>query len=158
MGRLTRTAAGYFKPRSHEGSDSYRLVERFSRGIFQSTLPRGERPKWAGLPGQRPDISIHAPTRGATLWFWKCLYQWFISIHAPTRGATTGISKQALSAWNFNPRSHEGSDFNSLYEWCGTQYFNPRSHEGSDCAASVSLPHSSVISIHAPTRGATGLE
>ncbi len=33
-------------------------------------------------------ISIHAPTRGATVGDAICLYELIISIHAPTRGAT----------------------------------------------------------------------
>ena len=102
--------------------------------IFQSTLPRGER--------LRCNISI------------KMLY-------------------------NFNPRSHEGSDSLRhsltvhLLEFQSTlprgerlispprkednTHFNPRSHEGSD---SLYLYNklSRLISIHAPTRGATGKE
>ena len=35
---------GYFNPRSREGSDSQVLVNYQVSGIFQSTLPRGERP------------------------------------------------------------------------------------------------------------------
>ena len=40
---------------------------------------------YAGLPGK---ISIHAPTRGATLFQLAGLQLIRISIHAPTRGAT----------------------------------------------------------------------
>ena len=81
-----------------------------SISIFQSTLPREERPKFSDFfpilliyfnprSHERSDvlqksnilyiiISIHAPTRGATL-LQLCTKQLFsISIHAPTRGAT----------------------------------------------------------------------
>ena len=51
------------------GATSYRLVERFSRGIFQSTLPRGERQNSGRLGWVKSGISIHAPTRGATRLF-----------------------------------------------------------------------------------------
>ena len=58
--------------------------------------------------------------------------QFIISIHAPTRGATQTDRIRDRQSYNFNPRSHEGSDYNvQLY------------------AAAV------TISIHAPTRGAT---
>ena len=120
-----------------------------------------------------------------------------ISIHAPTRGATIDVLLNSASAQfqstlprgerhitgattcsrlNFNPRSHEGSDMIAPYDWQLLQVFqstlprgerhkrplffvceanfNPRSHEGSDQTLS-SVRCSPQISIHAPTRGAT---
>ena len=99
-----------FNPRSHEGSDDVTLktpllhsaisIHAPTRGatlqdcfeallrIFQSTLPRGERLAVAGA-------------------FVKDL---FISIHAPTRGATQSTPGNSNRSYNFNPRSHEGSD------------------------------------------------
>ena len=78
------------------------------------------------------DISIHAPTRGATRFYatYFLVIRDFnprshegsdaeakratdtevISIHAPTRGATVPNNIQHISVGNFNPRSHEGSD------------------------------------------------
>ena len=80
------------------------------------------------------DISIHAPTRGATE-NCKCSEcPLTISIHAPTRGATVGlpqnmtdlilfqstllqeerprVSQQQFASWDyFNPRSYKRSDF-----------------------------------------------
>ena len=123
-------------------------------------------------------ISIHAPTRGAT----------GLSVHQSTcrkfqstlpRGERPGRRASERSSNNFNPRSHEGSDsvaqatdlphahFNPRSHegsdkprrsgTAGVQNFNPRSHEGSDlwrsCRCQIRL-----ISIHAPTRGATSLE
>ena len=77
----------------------------------------------------------------------------------------------------FNPRSHEGSDINASGRLAIRRYFNPRSHEGSDyrsfwtaCRMSKfqsTLPRRErpyyavyksvvmIISIHAPTKGAT---
>ena len=57
---------------------------------------------------------------------------------------------------NFNPRSHERSDYCSAYCSNDFAYFNPRSHERSDDIFSF-LPSWCLISIHAPTRGATEL-
>ena len=54
-----------FNPRSHEGSDN----QEQSRS-------------------RKHDISIHAPTRGATTSGFKEVDVTQISIHAPTRGAT----------------------------------------------------------------------
>ena len=99
---------------------------------FQSALPRGERQQIGGSPDEDRNISIHAPTRGATFkdcyrllcWIFQSTLprgerQYFhfcskmlkkISIHAPTRGATT-FPGTFRSTYNyFNPRSHEGSD------------------------------------------------
>ena len=54
---------------------------------FQSTLPREER-HIGYLWFEEFDISIHAPTRGATEYVEKHKTIDNISIHAPTRGAT----------------------------------------------------------------------
>ena len=58
---------------------------------FQSTLPRGERPSSISQFTNLIQISIHAPTRGATLFSESYIIPTFISIHAPTRGATVLI-------------------------------------------------------------------
>ena len=120
----------YFNPRSHEGSD-VAVADRM-RAV---------------------DISIHAPTRGATLDSNHLFRESRISIHAPTRGATYAhrqisfggefqstlprgerpIVLYLLSLESyFNPRSHEGSDNGRFWSRAGSVYFNPRSHEGSD--------------------------
>ena len=77
-----------------------------------------------------------------------------ISIHAPTRGATLYYLQGQTHSHDFNPRSHEGSDAFNILCYLLTFYFNPRSHEGSDTSVEHS-PRYSEISIHAPTRGAT---
>ena len=99
-----------FNPRSHERSDLKKSVD----------------------DGDMMSISIHAPTRGATPSEGACSSTICISIHAPTRGATINFYKCIIYLVNFNPRSHERSDFSTLPN-----------------------PISSFISIHAPTRGAT---
>jgi len=55
-----------FNPRSREGSDGVCVHGSLGGFEFQSTLPRGERQQ-AGRDGQGvPQVSIHAPARGAT--------------------------------------------------------------------------------------------
>ena len=78
----------YFNPRSHEGSDSAPLHGKQIRSEFQSTLPRGERPSSSASLAYFQVISIHAPTRGATVEDCTNHISELISIHAPTRGAT----------------------------------------------------------------------
>ena len=55
----------------------------------------------------------------------------------------------------FNPRSHKGSDYASEGSGFSVTGFNPRSHEGSDSSRSSSSLSIYLVSIHAPTRGAT---
>ena len=59
---------------------------------FQSTLPRRERPDIRINFVNANGISIHAPTKGATIIFptWSLITR--ISIHAPTKGATAILS------------------------------------------------------------------
>ncbi len=64
---------------------------------FQSTHPRGVRHIMYAWVDNWTEISIHAPTRGATdeiVVFGDCEK---ISIHAPTRGATSFC---CISLWN----------------------------------------------------------
>ena len=100
--------------------------------VFQSTLPRRERPVHDILVKETFKISIHAPAKGATN---SCSYHFrlfaisihapakgattmillyhllsSISIHAPAKGATTYAAATANGGTNFNPRSREGSD------------------------------------------------
>src|SRR5271157_2522516 len=121
-------------------------------------------------------VSIHAPTRGATL---PEPYQQDgeeVSIHAPTRGATCGhLSKlvgrvfqstlphgerpatgvplvpsipfQSTLPHGERPRVSSGL---CIFRSC----FNPRSHTGSDSVITV-VALAGIVSIHAPTRGAT---
>ena len=55
---------------------------------------------------------------------------------------------------NFNPRSHERSDLQDGQRTNKLRNFNPRSHERSD-TGKVLQDMDLLISIHAPTRGAT---
>ena len=144
----------HFNPRSHKGSDRKitSLVDAFF--LFQSTLPQGERHWVCRQCITYVTISIHAPTRGATISMmaFRASMRNFnprshkgsdrdrggiaavhdISIHAPTRGATAKSQVTARTMENFNPRSHKGSDLFSCFERVDYTYFNPRSHKGSD--------------------------
>ena len=122
--------------------------------LFQSTLPQGER----------------------RLWICQCRVFGRISIHAPTRGATTTAATgpglyhpfQSTLPQGERPQETAPSHFTATFQstlpqgerqWSFTamkipEDFNPRSHKGSDSFLSISLPKE-IISIHAPTRGAT---
>ena len=77
-------------------------------------------------------VSIHAPTRGATVVPFFQVRDALVSIHAPTRGATAYTARRARCHYGFNPRPREGSAISS---------------RGDERVCDVS--------IHAPTRGAT---
>ena len=78
----------YFNPRSHERSDFLFALNSVISFQFQSTLPREERQALTKDVSPLALISIHAPTRGATLYMLAQNHCFTISIHAPTRGAT----------------------------------------------------------------------
>ena len=122
---------------------------------FQSTLPRGERrkrsPRRQGYHHFNPRSREGSdPTAVFLLHFPS------ISIHAPARGATAGITATQNLSQDFNPRSREGSDTVCSPFVISSQDFNPRSREGSDLPSWCIWSMASIISIHAPARGATG--
>ena len=99
---------------------------------FQSALPRGERPQAQALAFFQTGISIRAPARGATYSDKNDKFYDPISIRAPARGATRTWHGTRAPSKHFNPRSREGSDFDQIF---------------------ISVLQ--VISIRAPARGAT---
>ena len=169
----------YFNPRTHEGCDVGQVIYSPNMPAFQSTHPRGVRhkvndcvdegirfqsthPRGVRLlchcgTSHSSGISIHAPTRGATLSFLAHQHRRKISIHAPTRGAT---SKQAFIP-RYNGISIHAPTRGATCLWpsrrCPSLYFNPRTHEGCDARIIDAQIAHTGISIHAPTRGATSL-
>ena len=130
--RKDRRQTRDFNPRSHEGSDHCCSFPLSSALDFNPRSHEGS----DCTSSSTPDISN-------------------ISIHAPTKGATSQVTKIRNFYSNFNPRSHEGSDvlchicMSLISEFQSTLprrerhatkfpngsnhlYFNPRSHEGSD--------------------------
>ena len=100
---------GYFNPRSHKGSDTI-LSSRYR--LYR--------------------ISIHAPTRGATVLSSGVICRIVFQSTLPQGERRIRVGCLSVVQMHFNPRSHKGSD-------------RPRNI----------FKISSLISIHAPTRGAT---
>ena len=76
-----------------------------------------------------------------------------ISIHAPTRGATSTFARKIKKFIFQSTLLQEERRMHRLYGYW-MDYFNPRSYKRSDIIVyffGVKL----IISIHAPTRGAT---
>ena len=143
-----------FNPRSHERSDT--TCDRLARGSYDFNPRSHERSDVSlNFCELYTNISIHAPTRGATINHQSKTFTHSISIHAPTRGATCNILWIVQMIIHFNPRSHERSDFLLFFQISGIINFNPRSHERSDWHGCIKWLRQNMISIHAPTRGAT---
>ena len=80
-------------------------------------------------------ISIHAPTRGATALAPKCwLHRYAISIHAPTRGATVICRSVILLCYISIHAPTRGATSRTRSMKITGSYFNPRTHEGCDPA------------------------
>ena len=171
-------ASGRFNPRTHTGCDERMELAELVCSMFQSTHPHGVRPVLEFMSILSIDVSIHAPTRGATSK--ECPHQYSLSLFQSTHphGVRQSIVWQQLPTVSFNPRTHTGCDYvcSDLgmpdYEFqsthphgvrlpllkgldCLSKSFNPRTHTGCDRIASIVLPDV-LVSIHAPTRGATG--
>ena len=168
------TPTKHFNPRSHEGSDTRLPSCFFSLFYFNPRSHEGSDTNMS-LEKAVENISIHAPTRGATAAAPLTTAPSRISIHAPTRGATY-CTKYESAFQYFNPRSHEGSDvgFRHIFKCFFISIHAPTRgatrqfirfvikslisiHAPTRGATrhSVIVRHFSVISIHAPTRGAT---
>ena len=102
------------------------------RPVFQSTLPRGERPLPIVVVLHVSYISIHAPARGATLFAVMLMQNIVIFQSTLPRGERHINVFSTNHITNFNPRSREGSD---------------KDH--------ICKRYRVTISIHAPARGAT---
>ncbi len=122
-----------FNPRARAGRDAIVATSPEHAAWFQSTRPRGARRDRGTAPGLGSRVSIHAPARGATMaaWSGKPITSEFQSTRP--RGAR---------------RTRRGG------RPPARQCFNPRARAGRDVAA---YPHMlrSIVSIHAPARGAT---
>ena len=89
---------------------------------FQSTLPREER---LGLAGHlRAGLNFNPRSHERSDKAQNYLKRYYIiSIHAPTRGATVFRVYEKAGKLDFNPRSHERSDIKHL-EFDGKEYIS----------------------------------
>ena len=90
---------------------------------FQSTHPRGVRPRRTIFHHLPDKISIHAPSWGATLIIGIKGWRQAISIHAPSWGATAGKAALQQAGQNFNPRTLVGCDRPEWKSKDGTDIF-----------------------------------
>ena len=77
-----------------------------------------------------------------------------VSIHAPTQGATNGFSGHLASSLSFNPRTHAGCDFVRLEHRAARVVSIHAPTQGATLGL-VGRKLGQDVSIHAPTQGAT---
>ena len=130
---LPLVAFFYFNPRSHERSDKSPVGAMFVGNNISIHAPtRGATgTPVTGVKGAK--ISIHAPTRGATKQLPLSIVITDISIHAPTRGATRLIHAKFIIANISIHAPTRGATLPPNKNRLTHVYFNPRSHERSDC-------------------------
>ena len=103
-----------------------------------------------------PQVSIHAPVKGATFRWWWCWTTWRCFNPRAREGRDRAWHLQAACRTGFNPRAREGRDGrNRLPARCRAR-FNPRAREGRD-ALLARISTTARVSIHAPVKGATSV-
>ena len=118
-----------FNPRAHKGRDPDGTPVTNVAAWFQSTRPQGARP--CSVISSRPTIEFQSTRpQGARH---HCDDDDFghavVSIHAPTRGATMLECGMQCRRSGFNPRAHKGRDgsvFSSMTPWYGFQSTRPQ--------------------------------
>ena len=99
-------------------------------------------------------VSIHAPTWGATPPCLRRRYPTSVSIHAPTWGATRR-AKMPSTYNKFQSTRPRGARRKGLLRSSAKRGFNPRAHVGRDGFVAAAVAARTAVSIHAPTWGAT---
>ena len=120
-----------FNPRPHTRGDGPCRLSYTHVFEFQSTPPRGRRQLVVDHGCSLSVVSIHAPARGATDWFCNAIASSRFQSTLPREGRQAG-KPHLTGSLSFNPRPHARGDYFSL-----------------------SASSWWVVSIHAPTRGAT---
>ena len=120
----------HFNPRAHAGRDLGVIQYLVDVEISIHAPTRGATPLVSPCVCS-PQISIHAPTRGATRRRNGVDVPAPISIHAPTRGATVALLPLILSD-EFQSTRPRGARHLRRRLPCRHRYFNPRAHAGRD--------------------------
>ena len=122
----------HFNPRSREGSDETAPFHTAAQLVFQSTLPRRERPDNTSVPRIHPHHFNPRSREGSdsVLLHLRTSHSDFNPRSREGSDIRSGRGGQAVA--HFNPRSREGSDNSSSHSCRQIKNFNPRSREGSD--------------------------
>ncbi len=164
-----------FNPRPRAGGDSHGRNASPSSGTFQSTPPRGgrhkhedgrrrfprfnPRPRAGGDHGSGPAPSQKEcfnprPRAGGDFQLEHDEGHEVVSIHAPARGATQLQVRMEVEG-RFNPRPRAGGDRVIANRDMPGSMFQSTPPRGGRLQALLQGNRSTIVSIHAPARGAT---
>ena len=121
---------------------------------FQSTLLRKERRSELDLDNKKQCVSIHAPTKGATINSLTNLGLDGVAIHAPTKGATRGMLSLLIV---YYVSIHAPTKGATHLRDSHRDLWNVSIHAPTK-GATIETSSSGIagcVSIHAPTKGAT---
>ena len=155
LGWLWPTDAKGFDPRPHARGDNLRVCEFISWLKFRSTPPREGRLRGGDVQLAFEEVSIHAPTRGATpprSMIPACTRGFDPRPHA--RGDSI-LGSKVTCLFSFDPRPHARGDACVMRRPTLPRLFRstpPREGRHHDIK---DLRRMEGVSIHAPTRGAT---
>ena len=121
--------------------------------IFQSTLPREERRKKQSYNVRNRQFQSTLPREERPLYAFNIILYVYFNPRSHERSGRYGRAEAVINNRFQSTLPREERPF-SFKEFFSIFYFNPRSHERSDFEA-VLKDEFSIISIHAPTRGAT---
>ncbi len=142
-----------FNPRSYKRSDIWQNRCGYNKRTFNPrSYKRSDFQQLRYAPEPKP-FNPRSYKRSDSKLCYK-QYEVSLSIHAPTRGATWRAGQRNSSPEAFNPRSYKRSDSSVSLSTKLQKTFNPRSYKRSD-AEFKQFPAWFLLSIHAPTRGAT---
>ena len=121
-----------FNPRTRAGCDGRSNTWPHGLARFQSTHPRGVRPKPDSASQWRGAFQSTHPrgVRPAMVGF--VILALLVSIHAPARGATQKHSRRGPRGSRFNPRTRAGCDTIIIPDLSDVPCFNPRTRAGCD--------------------------
>ncbi len=102
---------------------------------FQSTHPHGVRQQYIARLRERFRSFNPRTHTGCDDLLIDARQKLQVSIHAPTRGATPSAFSVSNTWSSFNPRTHTGCDAPCVCVLSCAQSFNPRTHTGCDVVA-----------------------
>ena len=120
-----------FNPRSYKRSDKTEMVKAVRWISFNPrSYKRSDQCIFYCI--RRFNLSIHVPTRGATIFKFRFRIVFLLSIHAPTRGATYTDS-EILKLSHFQSTLLQEERPHAYTSRKPSLTFNPRSYKRSDC-------------------------
>ncbi len=142
-----------FNPRAHAGRDAHCVQTCRDNRRFNPRAHAGRDTAARQRKGEK-DVSIHAPTRGATPETWQKTPRSVFQSTRP-RGARHVDHGYGVVTLSFNPRAHAGRDPLKSSGKYSNEPFQSTRPRGARRLRPLQVNPGHNVSIHAPTRGAT---